>query len=72
MIEDGERRGLLAPGGTIVEPTSGNTGVALAMLAAAKGYRCVIVMPEGYGAGQGEADGGSRRRSRAHARGRSE
>ncbi|MGE5275747.1 MAG: cysteine synthase A [Acidobacteriota bacterium] len=49
MIEDGERRGLLAPGGTIVEPTSGNTGVALAMLAASKSYRCVIVMPEGYG-----------------------
>jgi len=50
MIEDGERRGLLAAGGTIVEPTSGNTGVALAMLAAAKGYRCVVVMPDGYGA----------------------
>ena len=49
MIEDAERRGLLAPGGTIVEPTSGNTGVALAMLAAVKGYRCQIVMPEGYG-----------------------
>jgi cysteine synthase A len=50
MIEDAERRGLLGPGGTIVEPTSGNTGVALAMLAARRGYRCVIVMPEGYGA----------------------
>jgi cysteine synthase A len=49
MIEDGERRGLLASGGLIVEPTSGNTGVALAMLAAVKGYRCVIVMPDGYG-----------------------
>lgn len=49
MIADAERRGLLSPGGTIVEPTSGNTGVALAMLAAVKGYRCVIVMPEGYG-----------------------
>jgi cysteine synthase A len=49
MIEDGERRGLLAPGGTIVEPTSGNTGVALAMLAAVKAYRCIIVMPAGYG-----------------------
>ena len=49
MIADAERRGLLGPGGTIVEPTSGNTGVALAMLAAVKGYRCVIVMPEGYG-----------------------
>jgi cysteine synthase A len=50
MIEDAERRGLLVPGGTIVEPTSGNTGVALAMLAASKGYRCIVVMPEGYGA----------------------
>src|SRR5215831_9463971 len=49
MIDDAERRGLLRPGGTIVEPTSGNTGVALAMLAAARGYRCVVVMPEGYG-----------------------
>lgn len=49
MIDDAEERGLLQPGGTIVEPTSGNTGVALAMLAAVRGYRCVIVMPEGYG-----------------------
>jgi cysteine synthase A len=49
MIADGEGRGALSAGGTIVEPTSGNTGVALAMLAAVKGYRCVIVMPEGYG-----------------------
>ena len=49
MIEDAEQRGLLAAGGTIVEATSGNTGVALAMVAAAKRYRCVIVMPEGYG-----------------------
>jgi cysteine synthase A len=49
MLDDAERRGLLQPGGTIVEPTSGNTGVALAMLAAVRGYRCVVVMPEGYG-----------------------
>ena len=49
MIADAERRGLLRPGGTIVESTSGNTGVALAMLAAAKGYRCIVVMPEEYG-----------------------
>jgi len=50
MIDDAEERGLLAPGGTIVEATSGNTGVALAVIAASRGYRCVIVMPEGYGA----------------------
>jgi len=49
MVEDAEARGALGPGGTIVEATSGNTGVALAMVAAVKGYRCVIVMPEGYG-----------------------
>jgi cysteine synthase A len=49
MIDDAEARGLLRPGGAIVEPTSGNTGVALAMVAAVRGYRCVVVMPEGYG-----------------------
>ncbi|MET0619630.1 MAG: cysteine synthase family protein, partial [Thermoanaerobaculia bacterium] len=50
MVDDAEARGLLAPGGTIVEATSGNTGVALALIAASRGYRCVVVMPEGYGA----------------------
>ena len=49
MLDEAEQQGLLAPGGTIVEATSGNTGVALAILAASRGYRCVIVMPEGYG-----------------------
>ncbi len=49
MLEDAESRGLIAPGGTIVEPTSGNTGVAFAMLAAVKGYRCLVVMPDGAG-----------------------
>jgi len=48
MIEDAEKRGQLSPGGTIVEPTSGNTGVGLAMVAAAKGYQAVFVVPEGY------------------------
>ncbi|HEV7993846.1 MAG TPA: cysteine synthase A [Gemmatimonadaceae bacterium] len=46
MIEDAERRGVLKKGGTIVEPTSGNTGIGLAMAAAVKGYRCILVMPE--------------------------
>jgi cystathionine beta-synthase len=46
MVEDAERRGLLGPGGTIVENSSGNTGAALAMIAAVKGYRCVITMPD--------------------------
>ena len=46
MIEAAERSGQLLPGGTIVEPTSGNTGIGLAMVAAVKGYRIVLVMPE--------------------------
>ena len=48
MVEDAERRGVLKPGAAIVEPTSGNTGVGLAMVAAAKGYEAIFVVPEGY------------------------
>jgi cystathionine beta-synthase len=47
MIEDALRRGLLAPGATIVEPTGGNTGIGLAMVAAVKGMKCVLVCPRG-------------------------
>jgi cysteine synthase A len=46
MIEDAERQGQLGPGGVVVEPTSGNTGIGLALVCAVRGYRCILAMPE--------------------------
>src|SRR6476469_7231747 len=48
MIEDAERRGVLKKGSVIVEPTSGNTGIALAMAGAVKGYRVILCMPDSF------------------------
>ena len=65
MIEAAERAGLLKPGGTIIEPTSGNTGHGLAIAAALKGYRCIFVMADKQSAEKQAAAPGVRRGGRA-------
>ena len=66
MIVVAEKQGLLKPGATIVEATSGNTGTGLAMAAAIRGYRCILVMPDKMAQGEDRLAARVRRRSRRH------
>ena len=63
MIEDAERQGILQPGATILEPTSGNTGISLAMAALLKGYQMICVMPENTSSNDGSCSNSMARAS---------
>ena len=63
IVDDAERRGVLAPGDTLIEATAGNTGIGLALVAAVRGYRLVCVMPEKMSRRQAHGARGARRRA---------
>ena len=67
MVEEAERRGVLRPGGTVIEATAGNTGLGLALVAAVKGYRCIFVMPDKMSEDKVRLLQGLRRRGCHHA-----
>ena len=68
MIEEAEKKGILKPGATIIEPTSGNTGIGLAAVAASKGYRTVLTLPETMSVESIRCGIGAHRRQQGHER----
>ena len=68
MIEAAEREGILKPGGTVIEATSGNTGIGLALAAAVKGYKCIFVMTDKASVEKSRYLKSARRRRRHHSR----